>query len=184
MTVQLEHDVASIGSGFTAPLRAIFTNWRLSRRLLLTTSLFLFQNGTGINAVNYYSPTFFRSIGVQGTNTALLTTGVFGVIKSVGALLWAFWWVDKYGRRAVLLVGSAGGAVAMLVIGGILGKTNPAGNPTTSLPPSGQAAIAFFYIWTAFYAIGWNGTPWVVNSESFPGSVRLVSSTTAAASNW
>lgn len=72
----------------------------------------------------------------------------------------------------------------MLVIGAILGKTNPAANPTTTLPPSGQAAVAFFYIWTAFYAIGWNGTPWVVNSESFPGAVRLVSSTAAAASNW
>jgi hypothetical protein len=74
----------------------------------------------------------------------------------------------------------------MLVIGIILGVTNPAGvRPVpTSLPASGGAAVAFFYIWTAFYAIGWNGTPWVVNSESFPGSVRQVCATMAAASNW
>jgi hypothetical protein len=74
----------------------------------------------------------------------------------------------------------------MLVIGVILGATNPAGQvPAPSkLPASGGVAVAFFYIWTGFYAIGWNGTPWVVNSESFPGSVRQVCATLAAASNW
>lgn len=70
----------------------------------------MWQNGTGINAVNvswqpnyvsagglpffddqYYSPTFFRSIGLSGQSTPLLTTGIFGVIKTIGALLWAFW---------------------------------------------------------------------------------------------
>jgi len=49
--------------------------------MLLGTSLFIFQNGTGINAINYYSPTIFKSIGVTGTNTGLFTTGIFGVIK-------------------------------------------------------------------------------------------------------
>ena len=182
--VQVEHDRTAVGSGFMAPIKGIFTKWYLTRRLLITTSLFIFQNGTGINAVNYYSPTFFKSIGITGQNTSLLTTGVFGVIKALGALLWAFWWVDQYGRRPVLLVGAAGGAVAMLVIGGILGATDPAAHPKAHLPPSGAAAIAFFYIWTAFYSMGWNGTPWVVNSEVFPGAVRQISAAAAAMSNW
>lgn len=34
----------------------------------------------------------------------------------------------------------------MGVIGIILGATNPAGNPSTSLPASGGVAVAFFYI--------------------------------------
>ena len=74
----------------------------------------------------------------------------------------------------------------MGVIGIILGATNPAARvpAPTSLPASGGVAVAFFYIWTAFYSMGWNGTPWVVNSESFPGSIRQVCSTFAAASNW
>jgi len=186
ITVQVEHDITAVGPGFLGPIKGVFTKWYLTRRLLLTSTLFMWQNGTGINAVNYYSPTFFRSIGLTGERTPLLTTGVFGVIKTLGALLWAFWWVDRYGRKAVLILGSIGGAVGMLVIGIILGVTNPAGvRPVpTSLPASGGAAVAFFYIWTAFYAIGWNGTPWVVNSESFPGSVRQVCATMAAASNW
>lgn len=48
----------------------------------------------------------------------------------------------------------------------------------------GRTSIAMFYIWTAFYSISWNGTPWVVCAESFPGGVRMVSQTVAATSNW
>ena len=186
ITVQVEHDISAVGGGILGPVKGVFTKWYITRRLLLTTTLFIWQNGTGINAVNYYSPTFFKSIGLTGERTPLLTTGVFGVIKTVGALLWAFWWVDRYGRKAVLIVGSIGGAIGMLVIGVILGATNPAGQvpAPTKLPASGGVAVAFFYIWTAFYSMGWNGTPWVVNSEAFPGSIRQVCATAAAMSNW
>jgi hypothetical protein len=54
--------------------------------MLLGTSLFMWQNGTGINAINYYSPTIFKSIGITGTNTGLLTTGIFGVLKVTSLL--------------------------------------------------------------------------------------------------
>lgn len=45
-------------------------------------------------------------------------------------------------------------------------------------------SIAFFYVWTIFYGVSWNGTPWVVNSESFPGAIRQVAQMFAAMSNW
>lgn len=41
-----------------------------------------------------------------------------------------------------------------------------------------------FYLWTIFYAISWNGTPWVVCAETFPGGVRAVAQLCASASNW
>ena len=92
--------------------------------------------------------------------------------------------VDVWGRRNILMLGSAGGAFSMLVIAIYIAVAQPQANPTTDIPPSGRAAIAFFYIWTVFYSVGWNGTPWVVNSEIFPGSVRTLTQTLAAMSNW
>ncbi|GAA5889883.1 hypothetical protein JCM6882_004353 [Rhodosporidiobolus microsporus] len=182
--VQVEHDRTAVGDGFFAPFRQVFGKGFLFKRMLITTSLFIWQNGTGINAVNYYSPTIFKSIGITGTNTSLLTTGVFGVIKTVLALVWCFIVIDRYGRRGILLVGSVGGAISMFAIGAYIKIADPAHNPTTSLPPGGKAAMFFFYLWTAFYAVSWNGTPWVVNSESFPGAVRQVTQCFAASSNW
>ncbi|BGP20979.1 hypothetical protein JCM10213_000194 [Rhodosporidiobolus nylandii] len=182
--VQVEHDRTAVGTGFWAPFRQVFGKSFLFKRMLITTSLFIWQNGTGINAVNYYSPTIFKSIGITGTSTSLLTTGVFGVIKTVLALVWCFIVIDRYGRRGILLVGSVGGALSMFAIGAYIKIADPADNPTTSLPPGGKAAMFFFYLWTAFYAVSWNGTPWVVNSESFPGAVRQVTQCFAATSNW
>ncbi|GAA5881088.1 hypothetical protein JCM8547_007993 [Rhodosporidiobolus lusitaniae] len=182
--VQVEHDRTAVGSGFWAPFRQVFGKGFLFRRMLITTTLFVWQNGTGINAVNYYSPTIFKSIGIVGTSTSLLTTGVFGVIKTVLALVWCFFVIDRYGRRGILLVGSVGGALAMFAIGAYIKIADPAHNVHTSLPPGGKVAMFFFYLWTAFYAVSWNGTPWVVNSESFPGAVRQVTQCFAATSNW
>ncbi|GAA5852824.1 hypothetical protein JCM9279_006196 [Rhodotorula babjevae] len=182
--IQAEHDRTAVGTGFWAPIRHLFSTGHLFRRMLVVSSLFIWQNGTGINAINYYSPTIFKSIGVTGTSTSLLTTGVFGVIKTVLALVWCFFIIDRYGRRGILLIGSVGGALSMLAIAIYINVEKPQLNPTAELPAAGKAAMFFFYLWTAFYAASWNGTPWVVNSESFPGTVRQVTQCLAATSNW
>ncbi|GAA6060321.1 hypothetical protein JCM10212_000418 [Sporobolomyces blumeae] len=182
--LQVENDRTAVGVGFWAPFRQVFTNWHLARRLMITSTLFMWQNATGINAINYYSPTVFRSIGLTGGNTSLLTTGIFGVVKTVCALIWAFVIVDHFGRRGILIVGSVGGAISMYVIGAYIAIGKPQERVDASLDSGGIAAVAFFYIWTIFYSVSWNGTPWVVNSEVFPGAVRQVTQATASVSNW
>ncbi|BGP19526.1 hypothetical protein JCM10213v2_007621 [Rhodosporidiobolus nylandii] len=183
--LQVEHDRTSAGSGFWAPIRHLFTNWFLTRRLLIVSNLFLWQNATGINAINYYAPTIFRSVGITGGNTGLLTTGLFGVVKTVCSLLWAFFIIDHFGRRGILLVGSVGCAVSMYIVGAYIKIAQPQNNAVgASLSPGGTAAVFFLYLWTTSYAISWNGTPWVVNSEAFPGAVRTVTQCLAATSNW
>jgi hypothetical protein len=176
---------------------------------------------TGINAINYYSPTIFRSVGIDGGNTSLLTTGLFGVVKTICSLIWAFLLIgaslspaasrqmpslmllssfpsppasffllsplhsatDRYGRRILMIVGSAGCAVSMYIVGGYIAVAKPYLRPAgSSLDGGGVAAVFFLYVWTTFYAVTWNGTPWVVNAEVFPGAVRQVSQCLAATS--
>lgn len=45
---QYEHEIAIVGEGFFAPMREFWRNKALLKRLFITTSLFLFQNGTGV----------------------------------------------------------------------------------------------------------------------------------------
>src|SRR4051794_12712372 len=77
----IEHQASTVGLGFWQPFKALFNNRVVTYRFFLGCSLFFWQNTSGINAINYYSPTIFKSIGITGTNTSLLTTGIFGVIK-------------------------------------------------------------------------------------------------------
>ncbi|KAJ7777154.1 general substrate transporter [Mycena metata] len=180
----IAHERGLAGAGFFGPLKTVMRSRTLMYRILLGSSLFVWQNGTGINAINYYSPTIFKSIGITGTSTSLLTTGVYGLIKLFGALIWLLYLVDSFGRRGVLLAGSLGGAISMYYIGAYIAIAKPAEHPSTKIGPGGQSAIAFFYIWTIFYSPTWNGTPWVIGAEMFPQHVRTFTQACQAASNW
>lgn len=153
----------------------------------ITSSSYLANNpiGSGINAINYYSPTVFRSIGITGTNTSFLTTGIFGVVKTVVTVVWILVLIDHMGRRNLLMVGALGGSICMWFIGAYI-KIAGADPKSSSgnLSSGGIAAIFFFYLWTAFYTPSWNGTPWVINSEMFDQNTRSLGQANAAANNW
>ncbi|KAK3367478.1 general substrate transporter [Podospora didyma] len=173
-----------VGKGFWRPFLAL-KQPKVQWRFFLGGMLFLFQNGSGINAINYYSPTVFRSLGITGTNTGFLTTGIFGVVKTVLTVVWILFLVDLVGRRRMLFIGAAGGSLCMWFIGAYIKISGPTSNPTGgSLSSGGIAAIFMFYLWTAFYTPSWNGTPWVVNSEMFDQNTRSLGQASAAANNW
>ncbi|CAG7916474.1 unnamed protein product [Penicillium olsonii] len=180
----LEEQRRSIGMGFWKPFQAAGTNKKVMWRLFLGSALFFWQNGSGINAINYYSPTVFKSIGVKGTNTSLFTTGIFGVVKTVVTFIWLLWLIDQVGRRNLLLIGAAGGSVCLWIVGAYIKIAQPENNKSDSLSGGGIAAMFFFYLWTVFYTPTWNGTPWVLNSEMFDPNMRSLAQACAAASNW
>lgn len=180
----LEKYHREVGAGFWAPFHMLKQR-HILYRLFLGGMLFLWQNGSGINAINYYSPIVFRSLGVRGTNTGLLTTGIFGVVKTTLTFVWLLYLVDHAGRRNMLLIGSVGGSICMWIVGGYIAVANPEKNQTEGgLTSGGIAAIFFFYLWTAFYTPSWNGTPWVVNAEMFDQNTRSLGQMWAAMNNW
>ncbi|CAO2658631.1 Nn.00g063540.m01.CDS01 [Neocucurbitaria sp. VM-36] len=183
---QIEHDRIHVGPGFWSPFVAL-KQPKVLYRFFLGGMLFLWQNGSGINAINYYSPTVFKSIGITGTSTGFLTTGLFGVVKTVVTFIWLFWLIDRLGRTKLLMIGATGGSLCMWFIGAYIKISNPAskaGQPDAKLTSGGIAAVFFFYLWTAFYTPSWNGTPWVINSEMFSQQTRSLGQASAAANNW
>lgn len=183
----IQESLDATGRGFFAPIRALFCTRKMLYRLLLSTSLFMMQNGFGINAVTYYSPTIFKSLGVQGANAGLLSTGVFGLLKGAASVFWVFVLVDKFGRRVCLCYTAIPCSLCMWYLGAYIKLADPASKlalgqiGTTS---GGTAAKAMIYIWTIFYGCTWNGTPWVICAEIFPQSVRTAAQAVNASSNW
>ncbi|GAA5852713.1 hypothetical protein JCM8547_002598 [Rhodosporidiobolus lusitaniae] len=180
----IEEEKVGTGKGaFIARLREL-TLPGIRNRLGICFMLFLFQNATGINAINYYSPTVFKSVGITGTNTSLLTTGVFGVIKTTTTLIWLLFLIDNLGRRRLFLFGAAGAAFCMLYVALIIRVTNPSGTGSDGIKPSGISAVAFLFIWTAIYGPTWNGTPWCYCAEVFPQHVRAIAQSLLSFSQW
>lgn len=140
----LEEQASTIGEGFWKPFKAVARSRTIQWRFLLGGLLFMWQNGSGINAINYYSPTVFKAIGVSGTNAGFLTTGIFGVVKTVLTFVWMFFLIDNLGRRKLLMIGAAGGSVCMWIIGGYIFTKNVAEQESSTLSSGGIAAIFFF----------------------------------------
>ncbi|KAF2145129.1 uncharacterized protein K452DRAFT_244794, partial [Aplosporella prunicola CBS 121167] len=180
----LDAQRANLGRGFWKPFQAVGQSHKVQWRFFLGGMLFLWQNGSGINAINYYSPTVFKSIGITGTNSSFLTTGIFGVVKTVVTFIWLFFLIDLVGRRLMLMIGATGGSLCMWFIGAYIKVADVENTKRSSLDAGGTAAMVFFYLWTAFYTPSWNGTPWVVNAEMFDQDTRSLGQASAAANNW
>lgn len=178
----IEAQVASLGVGFWKPLETLFRSRRTMWRFFLGSILFMWQNASGINAINYYSPTVFKSLGLTGTSSTFFSTGFYGVVKTVITFVWLLYLIDRFGRRNLLMYGALGGSICMWIIGAFV-KLNPPSS-RKKLGSESIAAIFFFYLWTACYTPSWNGTPWVINSEMFDMPTRPLGQASAAASNW
>lgn len=91
----------------------------------------------------YYAPTIFAQLGLDGNTTSLLATGVYGIVNCLSTLP-ALFFIDKVGRRPLLMAGAAGTCISLVIVGGILGGF---GSSLVSNKSAGWAGIAFIYIY-------------------------------------
>ncbi|RKK09013.1 Quinate permease [Fusarium oxysporum f. sp. narcissi] len=172
--VAIEHEVSSTGQ--RGNWRQIFSELfqpGVRGRVVLSCGLVSFQNFTGINAINYYSPTIFKSIGFTGTSVGLLATGIFGIVKMAATMLYAAFLVDKLGRRPLLLIGGVGSGIAMFYLAGY-SKVSGSFEHIPPMDAGAKTAVAMVYIYALFYGMSWNGIPWLFTSEIIPNRVRTL----------
>lgn len=102
-------------------------------------------------------------------------------------------WVDKWGRRPTLLVGSAGCALFMYINGGLLGKYGvvvPGGvngvaeQPLLISGAPAKALIASTYLFVAIFAPTWAPVSWIYPPELFPLRVRGKAVAVSTSANW
>lgn len=91
----------------------------------------------------YYAPTIFAQLGLDGNTTSLLATGVYGIVNCLSTLP-ALFFIDKVGRRALLMAGATGTCMSLVIVGGILGGY---GSGLVDNKSAGWAGIAFIYIY-------------------------------------
>ncbi len=173
-------ELESIGSGGAAGhYRNHVALWRellsagVRNRMVLALLLMLLQQLTGINAINYFSPLIFTQLGYSGTDTTLLATGVYGIVKMISSMIFTFFIVDRFGRRPALLVGAAVMAVCMFYIGAYSKITAGHSGATLGHGDSGaQAAMAMVYIYIIANSASWTSIPWIFAAEAFPTRIR------------
>jgi MFS family permease len=80
--------------------------------MFIALGIAFFQQITGINAIFYYLPTIFAQAG-GGTNAAFRQAVLVGLVN-LGMTFVAIRYVDRLGRKPLLLLGAAGMALSLL----------------------------------------------------------------------
>jgi len=155
----------------------------MRNRFLLVFLMFMWQAWSGAAAINYYSPTIFTSIGLSDVT---LWTGIYGIIKAGGSIIFFTWFIDMFGRKWPWIISSVICAFCQyyLAVYIALGKPTVGKPMSESTVAGGKAATAMIMIFGAAWSFGANGLPWIISSEIFPASMRSISGPWAAASVW
>ncbi|KAI9729558.1 MAG: hypothetical protein M1834_006754 [Cirrosporium novae-zelandiae] len=160
-----------------------FRDSSIRNRIIISMLLMLLQNLTGINAINYYSPTIFESIGFTGTSTGLMATGVYGIVKMVTTVVFMLFIVDRFGRRPALLIGAIGAGFAMFYLG-IYAKLSNSFNAVPKKDGGANTAVAMIYLYAIFYGFSWNGVPWIFAAEVLPTRARALGMMCSVCMQW
>jgi len=97
---------------------------------------------SGINAVLYYAPTIFNQLGLTATTSALLATGVVGIVMFVFTIP-AVLWIDRIGRKPVLTIGAIGMATCHIIIAILVAKNK---DQWDSQRGAGWAAVVMVWL--------------------------------------
>ena len=129
----------------------------------------------GVNAVIYYAPTILADAGFGDSAAILATTGIglANCLVTAAALLS----IDRLGRRPLLLAGTTGVTLSLIVLG------------AAYLLPGGSAATNYILVgglmvYIASFAASLGICIWLLNSEVYPLEVRGKGSAAGSITHW
>ncbi|KAG6335664.1 hypothetical protein ID866_3422 [Astraeus odoratus] len=149
-------------------------------RVAVGSLVMFFQQWTGVNAILYYAPSIFSSLGLTGNTTNLLATGVVGIVMFL-ATIPAVLYVDKAGRKPVLVSGAFIMATCHIIVAVLTGLYH---NSWSTHKTAGWVACAFVWVFSIAFGYSWGPCCWILVAEIWPLSIRGKGLSIAASSNW
>ncbi|ORZ14690.1 and other transporter-domain-containing protein [Absidia repens] len=155
-------------------------------RTLLGMGIHIFTQLSGINAILFYLPHIMESSGVMDLSTAVLIgNGMVGTVNFLGTLP-CFWFIDRWDRRRILVIGALSMAISMIVVAVLSGIYDDTpvtsslhhylGTPFTIMRGDNKAAtytmLVFLCIFIAFFALSWGAVGWIYPAEIYPQIIR------------
>ncbi|KAL3679431.1 hypothetical protein R1sor_022387 [Riccia sorocarpa] len=187
-----EHVGGSKSHGEGVWRELVFPTPAVRRMLVVALGVQFFQQSTGIDATVYYSPTVFNGAGMSSRAAAIGATISVGLTKTLFILV-ATIWLDRAGRRPLLLTSIIGMTVSLTVLAigfqamgntgntadavGVVidGTDSIAASPLSATQGLGFTpvlAILAICSYVAFFSVGMGPINWVITSEIFPQRLR------------
>jgi SP family sugar:H+ symporter-like MFS transporter len=132
--------------------------------------LAVFQQLVGINVIFYYGATLWQAAGFSEAQ-ALQTNIISGAV-SILACFVTIGFVDRVGRKPLLLVGSAGMSVTLFTMVYAFSTGTLEGTQLELPGNMGLVAVSAALIYSFFFNVSWGPVTWVMLGEMFPNQLR------------
>ncbi|EME78776.1 uncharacterized protein MYCFIDRAFT_205173 [Pseudocercospora fijiensis CIRAD86] len=146
----------------------LFTIGHLRKRTIIARGLQVVEQFTGINAIIYYAPTIFKALSLSSTSITLSATGVVGIINVLFTIP-SLYFIDRVGRRKLLIIGAIGMSIAQLIVGSLFAAFKDSWSTHRA---AGWVACTFVWIYIAFFAFQ-VGVIWIMPSEMMLRKIRF-----------
>ncbi|KAJ2360771.1 hypothetical protein H4S02_008736, partial [Coemansia sp. RSA 2611] len=160
------------------------------RRTLIGCGMQFMQQFTGINTLMLYAPTIFRDIGLNSIQSIALCQAINGLVN-VLATVPAILWIDRWGRRPTLLIGTVCIIIFYLALSLLMRSYDTLADASSqesaifkSARSTGFASICMVYLVVASFAFSWGPCGWLVPSEIFPNHLRAKANSITTSTNW
>ncbi len=160
-------------------------------RTMVGISCQVWQQLTGMNVLMYYIVYIFQMAGYTG-NTNLVASSIQYVLNAVMTIP-ALLFIDNWGRRPLLYLGSFGMMIWLFAISGLLAtygrhvesvQGNSNVNLTVDNKNASRAIIACCYLFVCTFAPSWGPGAWLYCSEIFPNRQRAKATSITTAADW
>ncbi|CZT12754.1 hypothetical protein WAI453_004804 [Rhynchosporium graminicola] len=159
---------------------SLFKTKAMFKRVIVATVTMFFQQWTGINAILYYAPTIFKSLGLTGNTISLLATGVVGVVMFFATIPTVLY-IDRVGRKPILTIGAIGMALCHIIIAAIVATYK---DSWPEHKAAGWAAVVMVWLFIVHFGYSWGPCAWIIVAEIWPLSNRPYGIALGASSNW
>jgi sugar porter (SP) family MFS transporter len=163
-------------------------------------ALSVFQQFVGINVIFYYSNVLWEAVGFTEAQSFVIT--VISATINILTTLIAIATIDKFGRKPLLIIGSAGMTVTLATMALIFGtassctvvndactqadvdKATPLLETAILGSASADIALIAANLFVVAFGMSWGPVVWVLLGEMFPNRMRAAALSLAAGAQW
>jgi len=164
--VREEHELSKHGT------KESLFNGKYKKPIFFAVLLAMFNQLSGINAILYYAPRIFEMAGFDKAH-AYLQPVYIGAANLLFTLL-AMSFIDRFGRKTLLIIGSVG-MIVFLALTANAFRGDISGN---------SFVLVYLIGFIAFFAFSQGAVIWVFISEIFPNSVRSQGGSLGSFTHW
>ncbi|OTA95260.1 hypothetical protein M434DRAFT_393988 [Hypoxylon sp. CO27-5] len=160
MRAQIEFEMAREITSY----KEVFTLF--GRRAMVSIVVQTMTSLTGVNVIQYYQTTLYKSLGIQ-QKTILALAGVYGTVAFLSNSITTRFLTDQWGRRKMILSGLAG-LILIMIYASVMQRffQNSDNNVGKGF------AVLGIYLYVFWYYGMINSTTWLYGAEVLPIALR------------